>query len=132
MANEQNLKPFLKGDDPRRNTSGRPKKLVLEAKEFSYTPEQVKETLETMIGFPKDKIIDILKHNDASMIELICAKVLKKCYDNGSFFNLEMILSRAFGKPKETVDTNITGDLPSTTIVQVINTGVPLATSEKE
>lgn len=51
MANEENLKPFVEGDDPRRNTNGRPKggknlaTLVreLEAEDFDWSKVPIKQ-----------------------------------------------------------------------------------------
>jgi len=51
MANEENLKPFVEGDDPRRNTNGRPKggknlaTIVreLEAEDFDWSKVPIKQ-----------------------------------------------------------------------------------------
>jgi len=51
MANEQNLKPFVEGDDPRRNTNGRPvggKNLAtlvreLESEDFDWSKVPLKQ-----------------------------------------------------------------------------------------
>jgi len=50
MANEQNLKPFKKGEDERRNLEGRPKKYVTLLKEHGY--KRVKKTHQlSPVGF---------------------------------------------------------------------------------
>jgi hypothetical protein len=77
MANTASLKPFQKGDDPRRNTNGRPKG----SKNFSTL---VKEALQKKTNNPEDRKIleehlaDVIIHKatvkaDFQMIKLIWA-----------------------------------------------------------
>lgn len=128
-----NLKNFQHGDDPRRNLKGRPRKLVNQAKELGYTTEEVKTTLEVLIALTKDELKEVLLNENSTMLELIVAASLKKAFEKGSLFNLELLLTRAQGKPKETINQNLTG-IPANvpTYVQVISSGIPLAKSEKE
>lgn len=132
MSNEKNLKPFVPGEDARRNTKGRPRKLVLQSKEIGYSADDVRATLETLAAMTLDELKQVFENPNSTALEVLVASVIRKGVSKGSFFNMEMILTRAQGKPKETVDANITGNLTAPVITNVINTGIPLANSEKE
>jgi hypothetical protein len=127
-----NLKPFQSGHDERRNLKGRPKKFLTVLKELGYANAEINETFIGLLGCSMDELNEMEQDEKTTMLVKVCIEVLKKSFRQGSFYNIDMMLTRAFGKPKETVDTNVTGIPSGPTIVQVIHTGVPLATSEKE
>lgn len=90
------------------NPNGRPKKLVTLMKEVGYTKSQVEQTMVTMMGLSRKELEKIDKGEDYTILERTIAGALLKGHDKNSLFNLEMLLSRSQGKPKETVDQNIT------------------------
>lgn len=90
------------------NPNGRPKKLVTLMKEVGYTKSQVEETMVTMLGLSRKELEKIDKGEEYTILERTVAGALLKGHDKNSLFNLEMLLSRSQGKPKETVDQNIT------------------------
>lgn len=102
MANPDSLKPFEKGDDPRRNTEGRPvgsknratiakKWLSLELEEVNpLTGEKEKLTLED--------IITLRQLNEAK------GKV-RGVYAGAAYKNL---MDSAYGAPKQETDTTVT------------------------
>jgi antitoxin (DNA-binding transcriptional repressor) of toxin-antitoxin stability system len=90
------------------NPNGRPKKLVTLMKEVGYTKSQVEQTMVTMMGLSRKELEKIDKGEEYTILERTIAGALLKGHDKNSLFNLEMLLSRAQGKPKETVDQNIT------------------------
>jgi tmRNA-binding protein len=90
------------------NPNGRPKKLVTLMKEVGYTKSQVEQTMVTMMGLSRKELEKIDKGEDYTILERTIAGALLKGHDKNSLFNLEMLLSRAQGKPKETIDQNIT------------------------
>lgn len=106
MANEQNLRKIEKGQVL--NPNGRPKKLVTLMKEVGYTKSQVEQTMVTMMGLSRKELEKIDKGEEYTILERTIAGALLKGHDKNSLFNLEMLLSRSQGKPKETVDQNIT------------------------
>jgi hypothetical protein len=90
------------------NPNGRPKKLVTLMKEVGYTKSQVEQTMVTMMGLSRKELEKIDKGEDYTILERTIAGALLRGHDKNSLFNLEMLLSRSQGKPKETVDQNIT------------------------
>ena len=107
MANEQNLKPFQKGGDERINLQGRPQKLITQMKEIGYTKSQVEETMLSMLSLSRKELEKIDKGDEYTIMERTIAGALLKGHNNNSLFNLEMLLTRSQGKPKETIDQTI-------------------------
>ena len=107
MANEQNLKPFQKGGDERINLQGRPQKLITQMKEIGYTKSQVEETMLSMLSLSRKELEKIDKGDEYTIMERTIAGALLKGHDKNSLFNLEMLLTRSQGKPKETIDQTI-------------------------
>jgi hypothetical protein len=107
MANEQNLKPFQKGGDERINLQGRPQKLITQMKDIGYTKTQVEETMLSMLSLSRKELEKIDKGDEFTIMERTIAGALLKGHDKNSLFNLEMLLTRSQGKPKETIDQTI-------------------------
>jgi len=83
---KENLKPFTKGDDSRRNLEGRPKKL----------PE-LDKLLADVLGEEKDGITAA-----EAILKALRAKATK-----GDIRAAEVLLDRGWGKAKQTIDTTI-------------------------
>lgn len=111
MANNpkamDNLKPFQKGEDERRHLQGRPQKLITQMKEIGYTKTQVEETMLSMLSLSRKELEKIDKGDEYTIMERTIAGALLKGHNNNSLFNLEMLLTRSQGKPKETIDQTI-------------------------
>ncbi len=82
-----NLKPFKKGDDPRRNLKGQPKKLP-----------NLDKLLANILGDEDE---------DKSEAAKVIASLLTQA-KKGNVRAIEVLLERAYGKPKQTIDNNIT------------------------
>jgi hypothetical protein len=111
MANNpkaiENLKPFAKGEDDRRYMEGRPKKLITLMKDIGYTKTQVEETMLAMLALSRKELEKIDRGDEYTIMERTIAGALLKGHDKNSLFNLEMLLTRSQGKPKETIDQTI-------------------------
>ena len=107
MANPENLKPFKKGEDERRNLQGRPQKLITQLKEIGYTKSQVEDSVNAMLTLSRKELEKIDRGDEYTIFERIIAGALLKSHDKNSLFNLEMLLTRSHGKPKETIDQTI-------------------------
>ena len=111
MANNpkaiDNLKPFQKGEDERRHMEGRPQKLITQMKDIGYTKTQVEETMLSMLSLSRKELEKIDKGDEYTIMERTIAGALLKGHNNNSLFNLEMLLTRSQGKPKETIDQTI-------------------------
>jgi hypothetical protein len=103
----ENLKNFNKGEDERRYMEGRPKKLITQMKDIGYTKTQVEETMLSMLSLSRKELEKIDKGDEFTIMERTIAGALLKGHDKNSLFNLEMLLTRSQGKPKETIDQTI-------------------------
>jgi len=89
------------------NPNGRPKKLVTLMKEIGYTKSQVEETMLSMLSLGRKELEKIDRGDEYTIMERTIAGALLKGHDKNSLFNLEMLLTRSQGKPKETIDQTI-------------------------
>jgi hypothetical protein len=103
----ENLKNFNKGEDERRYMEGRPKKLITQMKEIGYTKSQVEDTMLAMLTLSRKELEKIDRGDEYTIMERTIAGALLKGHNNNSLFNLEMLLTRSQGKPKETIDQTI-------------------------
>jgi len=89
------------------NPNGRPKKLITLMKEIGYTKSQVEETMLSMLSLSRKELEKIDRGDEYTIMERTIAGALLKGHDKNSLFNLEMLLTRSQGKPKETIDQTI-------------------------
>jgi len=89
------------------NPHGRPKKLITQMKEIGYTKTQVEETMLSMLSLSRKELEKIDRGDEYTIMERTIAGALLKGHDKNSLFNLEMLLTRSQGKPKETIDQTI-------------------------
>jgi hypothetical protein len=104
MANKlDNLK---KGDGfdnhPERiNRNGRPKKYVSLLKDAGYKLSEINDTIQTMMAMDLDELADVFKNPKATVLERTIANAMRKSLEKGSLYSLETLLTRVYGKPKE-------------------------------
>ena len=60
MANEENLKPFKKGEDERRWMEGRPKKFTTLMKEEGYKLSEVNDSIQAIMAMDEQEIKKVL------------------------------------------------------------------------
>jgi hypothetical protein len=77
-------------------------------KDIGYTKTQVENTILTMLTMKRKELEQIDKDDQFTILERIIAGTLVKSHDKNSLFNLELLLTRSQGKPKETIDQTIT------------------------
>ena len=119
MANKlDNLK---KGDGfdshpDRINRNGRPKKFVTLLKENGYKVSEVNDTVQAMLSMTLDELKDVWQDPKATILEKTIANAMRKSLEKGSLYSIETLLSRVFGKPKETADVtqNVSGEIKIT------------------
>ena len=105
MANEQNLKPFQKGNNA--NPNGRPKKYVSLLKESGYKLSEINDTIQAMMAMDMDELKSVWDNPRATILEKTIANAMMTSLKKGSLYSLETLLSRAFGNPKQM--TELTG-----------------------
>lgn len=119
MANKlDNLK---KGDGfdshPERiNRNGRPKKYVTLLKEQGYKLAEINDTIQAMLSMDLEELKEVWQNPKATVLEKTIANAMRKSLEKGSLYSIETLLSRVYGKPKETADVNqtVTGEIKIT------------------
>ena len=106
-----NLTPFKKGFDPKRNSSGAPRKLISKISELGYNNREIADTLMNIAALTKTEIQSITENEECTLLERMVAKALLRDYEKGSLWNLETIISRAIGKPKESATVENSGKI---------------------
>lgn len=109
MANEQNLKPFKKGQVA--NPNGRPRKFVSALKDQGYKASEVNDAILVLMSMTIDELKEVYNNPQATVLEKTVAAAIRKSIEKGSLYSLETLLSRSFGKPKEQVDLNASGGM---------------------
>ena len=105
MANEQNLKPFKKGETG--NPNGRPKKYVSLLKESGYKLSEINDTIQAMMAMDIDELKSVWDNPKATILEKTIANAMMTSLKKGSLYSLETLLSRVYGNPKQM--TELTG-----------------------
>ena len=108
MANEQNLIPFKKGEDKRRNIKGRPRKFILELKDQGYKLSEVTDSIEVLISMTEEELTDIFNNPNSTVLEKVVSAAILKSIKRGDMTSIETLLNRAYGKAKEKVEQEIT------------------------
>jgi hypothetical protein len=112
MAKDDIVKyQFKKGFDPKRNSSGAPRKLISRISELGYNNREIADTLMNIAALTKTEIQSITENEECTLLERMVAKALLRDYEKGSLWNLETIISRAIGKPKESATVENSGKI---------------------
>jgi len=102
MPNEQNLKPaWKKGESG--NPNGRPRKFVTTLKSMGYKNSEVVDSIQSMLAMTMDELKDIYQNTESTALEKMVDGAIKKSIEKGDLLSMETLLSRVFGKPKESV-----------------------------
>ena len=112
-TNPQNLKPFVKGHDPRRNLEGGPKKsktvpyitaLLKEEGTGPVSSLDIKEALLTLVNLPEYRIYEIRDDEEAPVLYRIAAKAL---LGGRADEYMEKAFDRAIGKSTQPIETKV-------------------------
>ena len=98
------------------NPNGRPKKFTTLMKEEGYKLSEVNDSIQAIMAMDEKTIKDVLKNEEATMLEKTVARAIIKSYEKGSLYSMDTLLSRVFGKPKETVDATVEAKVINVTL----------------
>lgn len=96
-----NSKPFPKGVSG--NPNGRPRKFVSTLKGMGYKNSEVADSIQSMLAMTIEELKDIYQNPESTVLEKTVAGAIKKSIEKGDLHSIEILLSRVFGKPKESV-----------------------------
>lgn len=102
MANTDNLIPFKKGQSG--NPNGRPKSYITGLKDAGYNMTEINMSIRNMLSMNMNELKAVFENPDATILEKTVAGAMRKSLEKGSLYSIETLLSRVFGKPKETSD----------------------------
>jgi len=108
-VNEQNLIPFQKGQSG--NPNGRPRKYVSTLRESGYKLSEINDCIQVMMAMTVDELKEAFENKNATVLEKTIAAAIKKSIEKGSLYSIETLLSRVYGKPKESVDMEMSGEV---------------------
>jgi hypothetical protein len=98
------------------NPNGRPKKFTTLMKEEGYKLSEVNDSIQAIMAMDEKEIKQVLKNEGATMLEKTVAKAIIKSYEKGSLYSMDTLLSRVYGKPKETVDATVEAKVVNVTL----------------
>ena len=90
-----------------KNPYGAPKKTVTLLKEHGYKLSEVNDTIMVMMAMTLDQVKAIYESEQATMLERTIANAMYKSLKNGSLYSIETLLSRLYGKPRETIEASV-------------------------
>jgi pyruvate dehydrogenase complex dehydrogenase (E1) component len=109
MANPKAIKGQGFHTHPERiNKKGRPKKFTTLLRNNGYKLSEINDTIQVMLQMNMEELEDVYKNPNATILEKTIAHAMFKSYKNGSLYSIDTLLTRVYGKPKET--TNLIND----------------------
>jgi poly-beta-hydroxyalkanoate depolymerase len=100
---------FKKGEVA--NPNGRPKKYVTLLKESGYKLSEVNDTIQAMMAMTIDELKQVFDNPLSTILEKTVAGAMVKSLKNGSLYSLDTLMTRVYGKPKETATIESNGKI---------------------
>lgn len=88
--------------------NGRPRKYVSALKDQGYKISEVNDAIQVLMSMTVEELKQVWDNPQATVLEKTIASAIKKSIEKGSLYSIETLLSRVYGKPKETSDQQIT------------------------
>jgi len=102
MPNPENVLPYRMKKGETLNPNGRPRKYVSLLKEQGYKLSEINDTIQTMLSMDVSELKQVWDNPKATILEKTIANAMRKSLEKGSLYSIETLLTRVYGKPKET------------------------------
>jgi hypothetical protein len=105
------------------NPNGRPKKVVLSLKKEGYKLAEINDTIQLLCSMTLEELKKVWDNPKTTALEKTIIAALRKGIEKGQLVNVETLLNRVYGKPKESVDITTAGEQINSpkVIVEIIN-----------
>lgn len=113
MATEQqlaNLKNFTPGYDPRRNLKGRSKKYETILAEKGYAKSEVVDCINILLSLDEQALKEVSENEEATVLEKVLSLALLESIRKKTLYNIETLLTRVYGQPKQEIETEVKGE----------------------
>jgi hypothetical protein len=90
------------------NPNGRPRKYVSLLKEQGYKLAEVNDCIQAIMSMDMQELKAVWDNPKSTVLEKTIAGALRKSLEKGSLYSIDTLLTRVYGKPKETA--HITND----------------------
>ncbi len=95
----QNLKSWPKGTSG--NPNGRPKKITSRLISLGYSKGEIDDTINNILAMNEHQLNLLLADPDLTTLETIIVKAVQRSIKYGSLYNLDTLLNRVYGLPKQ-------------------------------
>ena len=89
------------------NPGGRPKKFTSTLKEYGYTMSEINDSIQNLLAMNETQLVYVLSQPDITILEKTVITALQRSLKYGSLHNLEMLLTRVYGLPKQEISHEI-------------------------
>jgi hypothetical protein len=93
------------------NPNGRPRKYVSLLKEQGYKLSEINDTIQNMMAMDLQELKAVWDNPKATILEKTVAAAMRKSLEKGSLYSLDTLLTRVYGKPKETTAVENSGKI---------------------
>jgi hypothetical protein len=104
MPNSENIESHQFKPGESGNPNGRPRKIVSLLKDQGYKLSEINDTLMALLSMDMNELKEAFENPKATVLEKAVAGAIRKSIEKGSLYNIETIITRAMGKPKEQQD----------------------------
>jgi hypothetical protein len=101
MPNFENIESHQFKPGESGNPNGRPRKIVSLLKDQGYKLSEINDTLMALLSMDMNELKEAFENPKATVLEKAVAGAIRKSIEKGSLYNIETIITRAMGKPKE-------------------------------
>lgn len=103
----EELKPYEFKPGQSGNPNGRPRKWVSTLWERGYKKSEVVDCIQVLIAMDEKELEDIAKDKTLTILETIVATALLQAKKKKSLYNIETLLTRVYGAPKQEIEADI-------------------------